>query len=109
MKTKLSVEKYDLVCVMSVLKKTGLIILHIFGVFFSYGCAGAVIYAVYKIDIPSFWLLNTMAYAVGVTIILPVLGIICLIAEKPILNKLPGYLYLLLWLGVIIKIVFFTW
>ena len=94
---------------MYILKRTGLIVLHVLAVFFSYGCAGAVIYAVCKIDIPSFWLLNTMAYAVGVTLILPVLGIICLIVEKSILNKLPGYIYLLLWLGVVIKIAFFTW
>lgn len=86
-------------------------ILHALGLLFAYGAAGVVCHLLFRIDFPTFTFVQTIAYSAGVLIGLPCIAIACFIAggKKYVFNKVLAGLYLLLWFGVMIKIVFFTW
>ena len=91
-------------------QKIIVLILHTLGLFFAYGSFGVLVHLVLKIDTPVSSLMNNNIYSAGVLITLPVISIILLfINRKYTVHKALAYLYLLLWLSTIIKIIFFTW
>lgn len=95
---------------MSLPQKIIIYILHALGLLFAYGAAGVVCRLLFRVHFPMFTFVQTIAYSAGVLIALPFIAIACFMAggKKYIFNKVLAGLYLLLWFGVVIKIVFFT-
>lgn len=86
-------------------------IAHILGIYFSYAALCVILFAAFKIILPFPKALDSNLFtSVGTLIGLLLLSIFCFLTKKTFeLNFIFGIIYLVLWLGTIMKIVFFTW
>lgn len=86
-----------------------ILILHVIGLFFAYGSLSIFMFLLVQLRIPMFMIMNSNAYSAGVLIGLPIIGITIIYSSKYLLSTVLVYLYLLLWLATVVKIIFFTW
>jgi len=86
-----------------------ILILHAIGLFLAYGSLSIFIFLLVQLRIPMLMIMNSNAYSEELLIGLTIVGMTIIYSGKYLLNKILAYLYLLLWLSTILKIIFFTW
>lgn len=81
------------------------IIVHTLALFLSYAAVCIIIYHWFKIDVPfPETIKNSNFLAIGTFFLLPVLGVVCIRYHANFLLRLIGYVYVMLWLLVMLRL-----